>query len=85
MVATRAIGAGEDLLLCYGKLDNSMLLLDYGDQYSAACEHVWQQVLLNTAVQGRQCMLSMCCADSADIQGKPTKAQTTWFAGPLQL
>ena len=39
MVATRPIAAGEDLLLCYGKLDNSMLLLDYGTP-PAPCEHV---------------------------------------------
>ena len=54
MVATRAISAEEDLLLCYGKLDNSMLLLDYGERHSAACKHVWQQ--------GRQCMPAMWCA-----------------------
>ena len=30
MVALRGISAGEDLLLCYGKLDNTLLLLDYG-------------------------------------------------------
>ena len=30
MVSLRAIASGEDLLLSYGRLDNTLLLLDYG-------------------------------------------------------
>ncbi len=30
MVASRDLQAGDDLLLSYGKLDNTFLLLDYG-------------------------------------------------------